>query len=692
VVDQATDVTGASLRKIGGAKFLVITLKDAFVGAPPTIFGLSQFAHLPLEQTFDELLRFTSNAAAVRSLFNQQIGGAMPSLAAARAQLRKAGHVFTATGAGTQIYATQTPYESWGVSQTEVKAVVLSLSSAFKEVMRAAKEQHERDFRLRVNQPVFDQLKKDLDQIFKTTLLLDNAIGGLKRFVDGNARELAILELLTALLNAMVEHPKDPSDKKPLDGGDGLQDRLAKLKAAANKALILDPPQSTSAKERDQFAQQLKDTLHDQGFKDRLQKMVDNRDVVPADLWSNAMDTLRSATTTALGSNQADAFIDGDILPMIDAVASQPIDLTGISIPSRPDLDAAIKQAPPAPAQGLSYLTIIAGVIGMKPLVSGNVPGPSALAVGVVQMAAPIIMSRLVGNVPDAATFFGKAYRFFVKCAGMTPKEEASLAEAVELAQSAGVNRALAVVRQDIDWTAKFMTEPGWGAAIGFANALCFIAAIDSDDSNTVRKWANIIGSGSGTVLGIAVTFQNFSNLLKAGIVKGVGGKVLGVIGGIAVVFAGAESIKESAAVNDNVGIGIGVATVAGGLLSVAGFLCTAGLATDATGVGLPVGTFLMICGAVLGIGAGIAGLIQSITTSGTQLVFDSYLQEFGRTDGPFQKTALFDSTLTDKFKAVQDHSVWHFWTVDPGQQDNLLKIGFTQDAVDHIIHANILP
>ncbi|HZU99914.1 MAG TPA: hypothetical protein VFF73_24585, partial [Planctomycetota bacterium] len=413
----------------------------------------------------------------------------------------------------------------------------------------------------------------------------------------------------------------------------------------------------------------------------------------PAQTWQDVHDAVRNGFTSLLGSDRANEVLDDHLEPAITLVASMNVgDLSAVHV-SKADLEAAMKTAPVAPAATASILTRMVTVLSNLTANVGNAPGPSTTLTALVAIAAPMFVARKLNARSDAMTFAGKLYRYLIKVADLSPQQFNTVAQAAEEAISADQSATLAILRTKIDWTTRFHNSATWGMALGIANLFCFCAAVTDTESDTLRRWSNIMSSGTGTALGFSVAAGRFSALIEQGIVKGVGGKILGVVGGVAVIMQGAASIRDAEDVDDKLGIGFGVASVAGGVLSVAGFLCAAGIAADATIVGAPAGTVLMACGAILGAGAAAGDAIRSSFIASTQDIFQHYLKdEFDRDGGPFRQVCPSDSTGGERsaFKDCMDHDHWSFYPVHPDQAAALWDVGFANaDAIVKMCDAN---
>jgi hypothetical protein len=422
-------------------------------------------------------------------------------------------------------------------------------------------------------------------------------------------------------------------------------------------------------------------------FLERARVLADNRDIVPPELWRDTTDVVRFAVQTLLASPEAEGVLDAHVLPMLQALASRPLDLTGASAPSLPEFDRAVHEVPVAPPAS-SVLVVLVGTAGIVPIAVGNYPGPSTLAVGILDIAAPLLLARVVGNPAQSALLAARLYRALTACASVFPgaSQPGLSLEHHRILMRAINDGDLARLRQ-VNWSSRFMNSPAWGSAIAIASAICLIAAVQSDDASTLRRWANIVSSGAGTALGVSVAVGRYSELVQLGIVRGVGGKALGVIGGIAAVVSGVVTAEEEYRSGDTVGMWVSIGAATGGALSVAGFLVAAGAGTTATVAGAPLGVVLMAAGAIIGIGAGIVSVTRSLLTAGTQVVFEAFVNHFGRDFGPFATAAGARPTLQAAFDAVQSsHHGVDFWDVDPERIPQLFDVGFAEAQIVTIV------
>jgi hypothetical protein len=681
-------VPGAGIRRIRGDDYVVATISRLFPGAPPTIQRLARVLHLQTDVTFHALLGYRNNAPAVVGLWRDQIGGPMPSLEDARRRLRIEGTRFTASHQFPQ--GTETPYVAWAVEPDGDQPVVLPLSAQFRRVVEEATRQRQRQIRLDAIRPALDALARELRIVQAKATELSSDVEVCRTLGQSHAREVALLEALDGLLGAMLAFPKGSVDADDRRDVEQLRARLATLRTEAHRHLILDPPDAFRAeliRRRDRNARELRALIEAAPFVEDVRVLADNRDIVPPELWRDTTDGVRFAVQALLASPEAEGVLDVHVLPMVQALASRPLDLTGVSAPNLPDFDRAIREVPAAPRAD-SVLVILVGVSGVVPIAVGNYPGPSTLAVSILDIAAPVLLARVVGSPAAAAGLAGRLYRALTTCASVysgPSGQPLSLYQRVILI-SAINDGNLARLRQ-VNWSSRFMNSPAWGSAIAIASAICLIAAVQSDDASTLRRWSNILASGSPAALGVAVAVGRYSTLVQQGIVRGVGGRALGVIGGVAAVVSGVVTAEEEYRSGDTVGMWVSIGAATGGALSVAGFLVAAGAGTTATVAGAPLGVVLMAAGAIIGIGAGVVSLTRSLLTAGTQVVFEAFVSHFGRESGPFGTAAAERPALRAAFTAVQtsQHSV-DFWDVHPDRIPQLFDLGFGEVNIGNIV------
>ena len=91
----------------------------------------------------------------------------------------------------------------------------------------------------------------------------------------------------------------------------------------------------------------------------------------------------------------------------------------------------------------------------------------------------------------------------------------------------------------------------------------------------------------------------------------------------------------------------------------------------------------MMAVGVIIGIGAGVVSIIRSLTTTGSQVIFEAFINHFGRSGGPYDLAARQRPALRLAFEAVQSgHHGVDFWDANPSKIPEIYDLGF---GVDHI-------
>ncbi len=702
---------GATIQRIRGDDYVVARISRLFPGPPPTIRELAREVHIQVDLTLHALLGYRANAPAVVGLWRDQVGEPLPSLEEARLRLRLLGTTFTANHQFPE--GTETPYVSWTVEPDRDEPVVLPLSKGFRRVLDNAQRQRQRETHLEAIRPSLDALTGELEALRQKARDLSSSIEVCRVLGERHAQEVLLLEALDGLLNALLATPKSPSDAGDRADVERLRGQLRTLLGEARRYMLLEPAESFQAglvAGRARDAAELRALVEAPAFVEHVRALAENRDIAPVEVYRDTIDVVAFAFQALLASPQSEVYrdtidvvafafqallaspqsefvVDAHVLPMIAALAGRPLDLSGLAALHNPALDRAIRELPvPPPAS--SVLVILVGVGGLLPQAVGEVPGPSALAVGILQWAAPHIMARVASDAAAASSMAGRLYRALVTTASVYSGpggQPLSLNQRVALLQA--IDEGDLSRLREINWSSRFQSSPAWGAAIGVAGAICLIAAVQSDDASTLRRWSAIVGSGSTTVLGVSVALGRYSELVRRGIVTGAAGRALGVVGGVAAIVVGVVTAEEEYRSGDRVGMWAAIGGATAGALSVAGFLLSAGAATTATVAGAPLGVVLMVAGAVLGIGTGVVALVRQLTTAGAQVVFETALNHFGRAEGPYAEAASARPSLLVAFRAVQtSHHPVDFWAADPEICPQLFDLGFSPPAIAQIV------
>jgi hypothetical protein len=698
MADQPTDVPGIRIRKIRGQRYLVAQVRQAF-GANSPIAYIAGRVRLQPQAALRALLNYASNSQVVRDLYDEEIphgDDPFPGMAAARQELRSAAEQTYFSNVETT-YSGQPSFYRWSISFE--RTIVLPFASGFQDVMRQATIQRQRQTRLTAIKPVFTPLERELAKMRGLADALEFTTRVHKALVETAAGDIALLEALDGLQGILLQFPAGSVDSDDRSDMESLRRDLDKLRAQARLDLIENPVDPFMAKLlRDQAkdAAELRALVENATFVTHIREIVDTlttentRTLVPEHLWQNIQDTLLPVFRALLNSPEAENAINNHVQPMIQALASFQFDLTGLSAPNKSNFDAAVRQVPsPPPASSvLVILTGATGAAGVTTSLLGNYPGPNTLMVSIMEWAAPILLGRVVGQMREGSRLAALMYRAIVNSASLdTLPHGQPLARADRLALVGAIDQGDLAPLRRINWTSRFMTSTSWGSVIAICGVICLAAAITADTNSTLLYWSNIIASGSTTALGVSVAFARYSSLIRDGIVRGVGGKVLGAVGAAAVIVSGTITAIEEYKSGDFRGMGAGIATAAGGAFSLAGFLIAAGGGTAWSGVGLG----LMIAGVVIGLAAAIYSFFRSITTAGSQEVFEGYLSHFSRTAGPYEEAAATRPALRDAFRTVQvaQHGV-DFWDAHTDKIAQLFDLGFgfegNNEAIQKIV------
>jgi hypothetical protein len=685
--DTPTEVTGAAIRRIRGADYVLVNIRKMFGGgAPPTIQMLGESLQIPAESILNSLLANGANAHVVRTLYSShRPKPTFPGLRAARAELKSLSHQFTATNSGRLIVATDKPYLAWGVDAD--KPIVLPMSKGFRSVMAAATEKREREARMRAVTPNFSDLDKQQKAIRRATMELHVTIAMYDNLLQTNRQEVGILEALNGMFEFLLKRPKaqpSSSDRADLVV---LQSRLDQLRVQARTDLLIDPPDSQMSgkfKQRDAQSREVLRLVREASFVSNVKVLVNNADVAPAALFEDVCETVTFAYRTLLLTPRADD-AEKDIRDALDMLSSKVFDTTGLTSTSNPSFNTAVTQAGSPPSGDSALILIIKLKVQTGPTLVGNLPGPSTVGAAVVEMAGLLLMPSVMRNPGAAGALSAKLYRGLAIAAGIDGP--AGMAERVRLIE-ATQSGDLSAIRK-MSWSSRFMTSQGWCAGIGAANAIAFYFAITTDDTSTLRKWSKVAATGSGAALGLALTsFGRFGSLLSRGIITGTASNALGVVGGVAAVVSGTITAKEEFGAGDTTGGWVATAGAVGGALSVAGFLVAAGAATSATGVGVPVGMGLMVVGAVLAVGSGVVSAVRGYFTAGSQSLWIGVLDYLNRPGGPIPLTAAERPKLRAAFDDVYNNrKSASFWDVALGNANDLQDLGFSVQQIAVIVN-----
>lgn len=656
---EDTAVDGAQLLRKGNEYVVVATLSKLFPGnAPPTIAGIATKLQLSDDRVFDELLARPENDHAVQALYKAQVAPAYPGRAKAVAALKRAGHTPTAND---YVGYTKTPYVGWGVQVT--KPVWLPLSPGFKDVLADAKKQRELQQRFDAAKPTFDSLRKRVDAIELLNVKVHLAVKSFRGSVEKAAKDLGLVVAMQKLLGLMLDMPAKADElsadrRKEITG---LRDRVDALHEQHSRHVVTDPKFSwgkDARKERDDASQKLFDAVREQALIDESVRLVRDLDVAPPDLRRHVFDTCLNSYVLLLLTERADQVLKDQLEPLLEQLGRD-FDPAGLPATGRAEFDKELVRdastVSPTPGSWAAALTITKTSAGTGAASIGNMPGPASLFVGLYQIAAPNFLVKYASLPHRAGPLAARLYKALCQYSGLARPERLKLLD--------GIKRGFLNRAQEVDWAKSFMHGRSWSGAMGIFNLIVFGATVASDPDITLKTWIDCAGSLSAAgAAGIqfASTFKRWAELAR------VGGSTptanaLGCIGGIAAMVSGGITAKQEFGSSDNVGGLYALGGAAAGGLSVAGFLIGSGVMVTAGGITAPLGVVLMVAGAVVGIGVGIAGTVRDLTTEKTHTVFEHLVEQYERTESTYHWVSKLETSLETAFEAVkkQHHPGW---------------------------------
>ena len=705
--DTPTDVTGAAIRRARGVDYVVVGIPKMF-GGPTTISGLSNALQIPSDIILDSLLSHGANAHVVPELY--KVGApekvTYPGLKTAQAELKHRAHTYTITGDGRLLVSTDKPYLRWEVNTD--KPVVFPMSGGFRSLLATATERRQKEARARAVTPNFEAIDADQKALFFATLKLNNLVGhqpppgvpppppGIRplpygeydRVLQANGAEVEMLEALDGLFGLLLNRPKSSPSRGDRADLVALRGRLERLRQQAHIDLLLQPPDSLVLglySLRDQQSREVLDKLREPNFVANARVLIENSDVAPPTALADLCETVAFAYGTLLLTPRAED-VERDITSALHFLSSKVFDTSGLTSTPNPAFNAAVAQAKLGPPADSVLLLLLKLVVQTAPAAGVRVPGPSSLAVAVVEMAGMLHMPTVMRDPPAAGTVGAKLFRALLVSAGLDAP--AALPKRMALLKAVQ-NGDLAAIRR-VEWSSRFMSTQGWARALAVAQLLAFYFAITTDDRTTLSEMSKIAGT-AGTGAGLAeaclMSFAGYASMVSRGIIYG-SAKALGVVGGLAAVVAGTITAYEEVGKGDMTGAWIAGAGAAGGALTVGGYLLAAGAATTATVAGAPAGTVMMVVGGVLIIGTGVAGAVHEALTSGSQRVWVAVLEHLNRDGGPISRTSPQRPLLKVAFDDLFNHrESANGWDVALENARDLKDLGFTVKMIAPIVN-----
>lgn len=653
-IDAPTGVPGVALRRVGKDTRVAVDLLTLTKKGAPSIPDIAEKLMLPTSQVFQELVSWPENEHALQGLWTHvHFEQKYPGRNAAMNRLKVEGQQKDGAVSGTWTYYTTRRYESWAVRLKSQKPTVFSLSHGLRDLLPDAAKQQAKDLMLKAIQPNIEALEKRMQDLAVKVKMLELHIKGWRDSVKDSLMDLALLETLQGLCGLMQRHPAEAL--KPDDAA-----RLEKLKNATtelvkrhNQHTILKPVFWTKdfKAARDAAADEVLKLIQDPALLADAKLMAQNVTIIREHYTRYAYETTLNAYTCLIMTDHAEHIATKHIEPLIRKLGAQfdPALAKGKKI-GVPAFDEVVQASPTdPPASDDSLLASLATFTGPIPNLVGNTPGPASLAVCAVQLGTPILINKAYADLNTTHRLSGNLFRFLMRIGKF---------DAIQVVDALDHIRAgnLGELRK-MDWSSKFQASASWAAAIGTINAIGFLAACQSNDENTARKWSNMLGSYTGASAAVIQIGEAAATALSATRICGtlnVAGRWLGTVGGVCAFATGVMTAQEELKANDTIGgvyAGMGAAA---GAMTAAGFILTGGLALSATGAGAPIGFILMAVGTVLAVGSTVASYARDKLSAGTHKTFEALLLTYGRDGDKAGPYAFAKKELQPYFEEVQ--------------------------------------
>ncbi len=715
MAEPARIIEGTKIVRVKGRGMMVVIQPDTVFRGNPTIQGLAKVFCLQPETVLDSLLGFRQNSHVIRPLYEDYARAAdrpetdEVSLWQARRYLRIAATTPTANEYTGRLL-TNKAYLYWGLRMPDGGKLLLPYSSAFRKHLKDLRTQQNRKSRIKAVDPAIKSVQLTMAGIRGQASALNDMIKLIKDLTSDAQSACFGLEALDCMLELMQNKPApddqpDQSDRTELKT---FAKDFAAFKNHAYQSLILDPARfHQTIAHNDEVAKDMIRQLNDAKLLQDVKKLVAHADVVPSDVWIDLCDTLKTVYASLAISSEGETCFQDHILPLIQDLASQPIELpTGVT-PTRSDIEKALREAPP-PSGKDTIIGVVSGAVGTLPLAIGNMPGPASLSVSMMELFAPFIFRKIVTKAawePTIALRLGSwLFRALVKSANLPTT---GIKRAMYAAQ-AGDMKGL----PKINWSRSFMNSAAWGSAIAVLSCVVLIFAATGDDKDTVRKWANIISGAAGTGLGVGVALSRLNVAMRSGAIRSGGAfasRLLVVVGSTAAIVSGIQTAREEYGTGDSTGMWLALGGAAGGAISLAGWMIGAGATTASTGVGLAPGAIIMLVGVAIGIIAGVWAAIRDWTRTGTYRVLSAYLTSFSATM-PYRLNHSFLTNidtlgtripaheqqrlkselqaLTAAYEKIKrEHHDLDYWDVNPAETCALYDLGFPVNCVALIVN-----
>jgi len=639
-----------------------------------SVSRLGRLFHLRIEQVMRALVRRRANAHVVPEL-HAQTAFSWNGLAQARRDLRDA--------RPTVYYMGQTlgnPRGNFRVPGGLRNPIVLPITSGFERDFAAYQAWLERERRRGLLRA---PLRAVLDQVGSIRIhnqILKSNNDSVRDLISPRLRDLSLLQSLSLMTATMVRFPKSTPDADDARGIATFQRHLREVTTAANDVMLTRPVgyEWWTANIRETSGALLR-LLGDSTLARNMAVVARHWDLVDATDRTRIEQSFLESYRLLVASPRAEEAIR-HLQPVLEALAA---DFTApSSIP--PTLSSGFRTAltlrlPQSTGQtALGYLALAAG-IGSRTV--ANLPGPNAFAVALLNVIGPTLMTTIARS-DDAGRLGGLVYRALVAVTRLEASEANTLLQHVARGNHQGMADARSLITRK--W-------PGRSAG-GFLVLLNIAAMLNvwvSNEQLTLRNWTDLISSGIGATLGatrILVTLDRLEDArVLSSLARGAGGKALGLLGGALAIYSGTELAIAEYRSGDITGALLAGGEVAGGTVSVVGFLMAAGAANSWNGVG----EVLMLIGALVGLVSFIWSSLRDYFTSGPKKVAEGMLGQFRRRGGAYDLLRMTQGDMPDESRRrvrqlqakvdalVEKFNDANFWNISLDGAETLLDLDF---------------
>lgn len=609
---------GVTLKKQRGQ---TVALIDMCKFRPKTVRELARMFHTEARTVLSWLVQKNVNKHVLKPL-HDQTPLSWEGPAAARRDLRTH-HPYNTTRRGGPY---QLPRDQFYVPAALDHPIVLPANAKMQKALKAYQDYVAKKAKADLLEAPLKALEAKIGQIETRNRILQNRIGLKRDLTAEHARPVALLRALDLILSTMKQFRGDGYSKRKEERLERLRAHLGTVIDQADDVLITRPVgyEYWTAQVR-ASTDELYELLHAPDFLSLMGVVTAQYALVSQATRRKIEEALLNAYYLLVASPRSKEALD-DISGVVDALMAS--DPPPASVPPglNPEFAAAVmtQQRPFTFNSALQILAVGANFGGRTVV---NLPGPNSFVVSLLNVAGPGLMARLQSQ-GAAQNFGGKVFRALRAVARLSDNESKILLGLVGTGTPEDMARARTMISDK--WPGR-----GVGGVLVLLNIAAMLQVWRSNEELTLKAWADLLGSGTGAVLGTAKILSTIrvlkDNRAITSLTRGTGGKALGALGGLLAIASGVETARDKYDRADNIGFALGLVEAGSGTVSVIGFLMTAGAATSWAGVG----EVLMLAGVIIGLAGAIWSAIRDYVTEGTERVAEQFIDAFDSKYGP---------------------------------------------------------